>query len=164
MLEIDEDFCSFHYIIHEIEDERKTRETFNRRSQAPSFSFSRDQPEKQIYFLQQKTSIDLSSLCPDVVEHVLLLLLLPLLLQHLRRHHCLHLVRVVVLTLRDLVRYENGSPWIPKNTSTNKKQDKKDIKMCWLFLGTLTEVTCTSVVDLGNIDPKMASCLWTLEH
>ena len=60
--------------------------------------------------LRQKTSIDLSSLCPDVVEHVLLLLLLPLLLQHLRGHHRLHLVRVVVLTLGDLARYENGSP------------------------------------------------------
>ena len=36
---------------------------------------------------------------PDVVEHGLLLLLLPLLLQHLRGHHGLHLVSVVVLAL-----------------------------------------------------------------
>lgn len=35
----------------------------------------------------------------DVVKHGLLLLLLPLLLEHLGRHHGLHLVGVVIFTL-----------------------------------------------------------------
>ena len=41
----------------------------------------------------------LPSLSPNIVEHLFLLLLLPLLLQHLSGHHGLHLVGVVVLPL-----------------------------------------------------------------
>merc|ERR1712024_21976 len=43
---------------------------------------------------------------PDIIKHRLLLLLLPLLLQHLGGHHGLHLVRVVVLSLGGVAEHQ----------------------------------------------------------
>merc|ERR1711981_762558 len=56
----------------------------------------------------QRTSLLLlpSADLPDIIKHLLLLPLLPLLLQHLGAHHGLHLVRVVVLSLGGVAEHQ----------------------------------------------------------
>merc|ERR1719422_28431 len=101
-------------------------------------------------FLFPETS--LSSLCPDVIEHVLLLLLLPLLLQHLRGHHRLHLIRVVVLTLGGVAEEEppqhHHAAHRHQNNAHDGAQFQSHPQSPWRLLSCRSESSNKSLVVL----------------